>query len=103
MLTCFFLPRLLRVFPGGGSIWQLSLYASRSSSTTTEWNQRSNTGSILKLYAFAAPCRSLILASTSNSFRLLSKLMRPSDITSGIAVSIIVRSVRKVPRYGIVP
>ena len=37
-------------------------------------------------------------AKTSNSFLLLSKLIRPSLTTSGMAVSIMVKSVKKVPR-----
>lgn len=44
----------------GASIWHDSSYASRSSSTRMESNQRSKAGSSGKLYAFAAPCRSFI-------------------------------------------
>lgn len=49
-----------------------------------------------------------MLAKISNSRRFFSKLMSTADpsgcfIVSGRAVSVIVRSLVKVPRYGIVP
>ena len=74
------------------------------SSNVCSWlNQSAKWRSGRMWYMEAADWNNLICVSTSNSRRLLSKLMRPLSVVSRKAASIIIRSVRNVPRYGTVP
>ena len=95
---------LIRLLPSAYITWNIILnHLSLSSYVRILWNHSINAASGFSWYNWHADCSSLICARISNSFRFFSKFIQFSSVKSGFAVSTMVRSVRKVPRYGTVP